>query len=125
MAEREVLPAPLPSSVIRLIPLNGPSRADLVGDGLAWLDDCARDTRIRIATVPRQGGLGKTSVVGHWIEKHHGWQHRAFRGVFFYSFYSEEFFAAFLKFVCEVGKVRPPNNDSSAPTPQIDLRMHL
>src|SRR6185503_2500505 len=73
---------------------------------LKWLDDCARDTGIRIATVTGQGGLGKTSLVGHWIEKHHGWQHRAFRGVFFYSFYSNRdpkaFFEAFLQFVCKV-----------------------
>ena len=55
------------------------------------------------------GGLGKTSLVGHWIEQARGWQHRAFRGVFFYSFYSdrdpEHFFAAFLQFVCEREKI--------------------
>jgi tetratricopeptide (TPR) repeat protein len=77
---------------------------------LKWLDDCAKDAGIRIATVTGQGGLGKTSLVGHWIEKHRGWQHRAFRGVFFYSFYSNRdakaFFTAFLNFVCEVERVR-------------------
>src|SRR6185295_12075562 len=74
-----------------------------------WLDQCAKNPKIRIATVTGQGGLGKTSLVGHWIEKHHGWQHRTFRGVFFYSFYSnrdpKDFFAAFLQFVCEVEKI--------------------
>ncbi|HEV7405572.1 MAG TPA: hypothetical protein VGO11_21685, partial [Chthoniobacteraceae bacterium] len=79
---------------------------------LDWLDDCARDPSIRIATVTGVGGLGKTSLVGHWIDVRQGWQHRAFRGVFFYSFYSdrdpEHFFAAFLKFVCEREKQPPP-----------------
>ncbi len=83
---------------------------------LAWLDDCVRDTRIRVATVTGQGGLGKTSLVGHWIGKHYGWRHRAFRGVFFYSFYSNRdpkaFFAAFLEFVCKVEGVALPKNTS-------------
>jgi tetratricopeptide (TPR) repeat protein len=69
---------------------------------LDWLDGCAKDSRIRIATVTGIGGLGKTSLVGHWIEVWKGGQHRAFRGVFFYSFYSdrepEHFFTAFIDF---------------------------
>jgi tetratricopeptide (TPR) repeat protein len=73
---------------------------------LAWLDDCAKNPGIRLATVTGVGGLGKTSLVGHWLQVHQGWQHRAFRGVFFFSFYSdrksESFFDAFLQFVCEV-----------------------
>lgn len=87
---------------------------------LDWLDTCAKDARIRIAIVTGIGGLGKTSLVGHWIDVRKGWQHRAFRGVFFYSFYSdreaEHFFAAFLKFVCETEKVaeipkdKPPHH---------------
>gem|GEM_PF-4430504 len=83
---------------------------------LQWLDECARDKAIRIATVTGQGGLGKTSLVGHWIEKHRGWQHRPFRGVFFYSFYSNRdpkaFFAALLEFVCEVENVRSIPQDA-------------
>ncbi|MDZ4404165.1 toll/interleukin-1 receptor domain-containing protein [Prosthecobacter sp.] len=79
---------------------------------LAWLDDCAKDARIRIATVTGVGGLGKTSLVGHWIAVQRGWQHRTFRGVFFYSFYSDRdpqhFFAAFLQFVCEREKIVAP-----------------
>lgn len=69
---------------------------------LDWLDGCAKDARIRIVTVTGIGGLGKTSLVGHWIKVRRGWQHRAFCGVFFYSFYSdrapEHFFAAFIDF---------------------------
>jgi tetratricopeptide (TPR) repeat protein len=76
---------------------------------LDWLDTCAKDKGIRIATVTGIGGLGKTSLVGHWIDVRKGWQHRAFRGVFFYSFYSdreaEHFFPAFLKFVCKTEKI--------------------
>ena len=73
---------------------------------LKWLDACAKDPAVRIAAVTGQGGLGKTSLVGHWIEKQRGWQQRSFRGVFFYSFYSnrnaDSFFEAFLNFVCRV-----------------------
>ncbi len=82
---------------------------------LDWLDECAKNPAIRIATVTGVGGLGKTSLVGHWIEKARGWQHRAFHGVFFYSFYSDRdpkhFFAAFLQFVCEQEKIEalPPD----------------
>jgi hypothetical protein len=69
---------------------------------LEWLDGYAKDPSIRLATVTGVGGLGKTSLVGHWLEVRQGWQHRPFRGVFFYSFYSdresESFFKAFLKF---------------------------
>ena len=76
---------------------------------LKWLDDCAANAGVRIATVTGQGGLGKTSLVGHWIERHEGWRHRAFRGVFFYSFYSNRdpkaFFDSFLKFVCKVENI--------------------
>ena len=76
---------------------------------LRWLDECAKNSDIRIATVTGQGGLGKTSLVGHWIEQRHGWQHRPFRGVLFYSFYSNRnpraFFKALLEFVCEVEKI--------------------
>lgn len=83
---------------------------------LSWLDQCAKDTNIRIATVTGQGGLGKTSLVGHWIEKQLGWRHRPFRGVLFYSFYSNRdpraFFAALLKFVCEVQNVRSLPKDT-------------
>lgn len=79
---------------------------------LDWLDACARDPLIRIATVTGVGGLGKTSLVGHWIEVRKGWQHRAFHGVFFYSFYSDRdpqhFFDAFLDFAYEsIGQKRP------------------
>jgi tetratricopeptide (TPR) repeat protein len=79
---------------------------------LDWLEACAKDPRIRIATVTGVGGLGKTSLVGHWTKVRKGWQHRAFRGVFFYSFYSDNepkhFFAAFLDFAYKsVGQNRP------------------
>jgi tetratricopeptide (TPR) repeat protein len=67
---------------------------------LKWLDDCAKNPQIRIITVSGQGGLGKTSLVGQWIQKHRAWEHREFRGVFFYSFYSNRdpkaFFEALL-----------------------------
>jgi tetratricopeptide (TPR) repeat protein len=83
---------------------------------LDWLDACAKDPRIRIVTVTGVGGLGKTSLVGHWIEVRQGWQHRAFRGVFFYSFYSnrdpDAFFAAFLEFVCEREGIRLPGDNT-------------
>jgi hypothetical protein len=86
---------------------------------LGWLDDCAKNPAIRIATVTGVGGLGKTSLVGHWIAVCEGWQHRAFRGVFFYSFYSdrdpEHFFAAFLQFVCEQEKIAAPKKRHAAP----------
>ncbi len=82
---------------------------------LAWLDACAKNPAVRIATVTGVGGLGKTSLVGHWISVHEGWRHRAFRGVFFYSFYSdrepESFFAAFLAFVCAREKIAAPGKD--------------
>jgi hypothetical protein len=69
---------------------------------LDWLDNCAKDARIRIATVTGIGGLGKTSLIGHWIDVSKGWQHRGFRGVFFYSFYSDRdpqhFFEALIDF---------------------------
>ncbi len=76
---------------------------------LKWLDDCAKSPEIRIATITGVGGLGKTSLVGHWIEKHEGWQQRSFLGVFFYSFYSDRsgngFFPALLEFIREVEEI--------------------
>lgn len=98
---------------------------------LDWLDDCAKDPRIRIATVTGVGGLGKTSLVGHWIDVRKGWQHRAFRGVFFYSYYSdreaEHFFTAFLNFVLKTEKIpeipqdKPLHHLAAHAGPEVEL----
>lgn len=108
---------PAASIPIRFVhPATNDDRYSRRENELSWLDQCAKDSKIRIATVTGQGGLGKTSLVGHWIEKQHGWRHRPFRGVLFYSFYSnrdpQAFFAALLKFVCEVENVRVPPTDT-------------
>ncbi len=113
-------PSPVASSpsppILFVHPATNDDRYSRRENELSWLDQCAQDSNICIATVTGQGGLGKTSLVGHWIEKQHGWRHRPFRGVLFYSFYSnrdpEDFFAALLKFVCEVEHVRTLPKDT-------------
>lgn len=102
-----------PSPTIRFVhPATNDDRYSRRENELQFLDDCAKNPDIRIATVTGQGGLGKTSLVGHWIQKHHGWQSREtppFRGVLFYSFYSNRdpraFFKALLEFVCQVENI--------------------
>lgn len=114
VAVRQVAPGPIAKGAPRPILFFHPATNDEFYSRrereLAWLDDCAKNPDIRIATVTGVGGLGKTSLVGRWLQVHKGWQQRAFHGVFFYSFYSdrksESFFATYLKFVCEVENIQ-------------------
>lgn len=55
---------------------------------LRRLDRWCADKQVRLISITGIGGLGKTSLVGYWLKREHGWRHRTFVGLFYWSFYS-------------------------------------
>ena len=62
------------------------------------------------------GGLGKTSLIGHWLKRKHGARGRPFEGLFFWSFYADRevanFAKAFVAFMTDALRVRAPPEDT-------------
>jgi hypothetical protein len=69
-------------------------------DELERLDSWARDSSVRVLAVTGLGGLGKTSLVGHWLKKAGGMRQRPVDGLFFWSFYADRSVPAFLEALC-------------------------
>jgi hypothetical protein len=65
------------------------------------LNRWVKDQSVKIVAVSAVGGTGKTSLVGHWLQKTTGWNSRQFIGLFAWSFYqdrsSSQFILEFLK----------------------------
>lgn len=66
-------------------------------DELAKLDRWSRDPEVHAIAVTGMGGLGKTSLIGHWLKRAGGLSSRRYEGMFFWSFYAERSVSAFLK----------------------------
>lgn len=66
--------------------------------------------------VTGMGGLGKTSLVGHWLKRAGGATRRRVAGLFFWSFYAERdvaaFARAFIDFAVNEARAPPPPNDA-------------
>ena len=82
---------------------------------LERLDRWCADPAVRVIGVTGMGGLGKTSLVGHWLKKANGVRGRPFAGLFFWSFYADRdvknFAQAFVAFMTDALRVRaPPEN---------------
>jgi tetratricopeptide (TPR) repeat protein len=82
---------------------------------LERLDRWCADPAVRVIGVTGMGGLGKTSLIGHWLKQRNGAQGRPFTGVFFWSFYADlevaNFAKAFVAFMTDALRVRaPPEN---------------
>jgi hypothetical protein len=81
-------------------------------DALDRLHRWCADPTVRLIAVTALGGLGKTSLVGHWLKRAQGWKHRPFDSLFFWSFYNDRDVGAFLEgllaFATEKLGVRPP-----------------
>lgn len=71
-------------------------------DALGKLDRWAHDPSVRSIAITGVGGLGKTSLIGHWLKDRDGTTTRDFVGLFYWSFYSGrdigEFLAALIAF---------------------------
>ena len=52
-------------------------------DEFRRLDSWAADPSVRVVGLTGLGGLGKTSLVGHWLKKEEGIYRREVRGLFF------------------------------------------
>lgn len=57
-------------------------------DSLERLDRWARDSQVGVVAVTGMGGLGKTSLIGHWLKDKKGWRQRSSRVLFYWSFYN-------------------------------------
>lgn len=81
-------------------------------DALDRLHRWCSDPSVRLIALTALGGLGKTSLVGHWLKHEQGWTHRKFDGLFFWSFYNERdvdaLLAGLLAFAAEKLGVPPP-----------------
>jgi tetratricopeptide (TPR) repeat protein len=58
-------------------------------DALLKLTRWAADPEVKVIAVIGMGGLGKTSLVGHWLRQAGGERVRRYAGLFFWSFYAE------------------------------------
>jgi hypothetical protein len=56
---------------------------------LKRLDRWCADPAVRVIGVTGMGGLGKTSLIGHWLKRKQGARGRPFAGLFFWSFYAD------------------------------------
>jgi hypothetical protein len=76
------------------------------------LDRWCADATVRVIGVTGMGGLGKTSLIGHWLKQKHGARGRPFVGLFFWSFYADRdvanFAKSFVAFMTDALHVRPP-----------------
>ena len=82
---------------------------------LGRLDRWCADPAVGVVGVTGMGGLGKTSLIGHWLKNEDGARGRPFAGLFFWSFYADrevaKFAEAFVAFMTGTMRVRaPPEN---------------
>lgn len=82
---------------------------------LERLDRWCADPAVRVIGVTGMGGLGKTSLIGHWLKQGNGARGRPFACLFFWSFYADRnvahFAEAFVAFITGALRVRaPPRN---------------
>jgi hypothetical protein len=74
-------------------------RSNVVGQLDAWF--C--DQSVRTISLTGMGGVGKTSLVGHWLKNDHQRLVRDVRGMFYWSFYVEKnvdvFLATLIRFI--------------------------
>jgi len=82
---------------------------------LERLDRWCADPAVRVIGVTGMGGLGKTSLIGHWLKQKHGARGRPLAGLFFLSFYADrevaKFAKTFVAFMTRTLRVRaPPRN---------------
>ena len=94
---------------------------------LERLDRWCADPAVQVIGVTGMGGLGKTSLIGHWLKKKHGARGRSFAGLFFWSFYADRevarFAAALVAFMADALRVRAPPKHT-APGEQALAMLH-
>lgn len=61
------------------------------------LNSWSKNENVKVITVTGIGGQGKTSLVGHWLQNDEALTARAFKGLFYWSFYSEQDISIFFK----------------------------
>jgi tetratricopeptide (TPR) repeat protein len=81
-------------------------------EALSKLDRWAADPEVRVIVLTGLGGLGKTSLVGHWLKTKGGVRKRPIQGLFFWSFYADrdvkKFAEAFVDFAVKEVKTSTP-----------------
>ncbi len=61
---------------------------------LAKLDRWSDDAEVRAIALTGMGGIGKTSLLAHWVKRRGGETRRTYAGLFFWSFYNNRSVAA-------------------------------
>lgn len=64
---------------------------------MARLDRWTSEEKVRAIGVTGMGGLGKTSLIGHWLKKRGGTGKRLLKGLFYWSFYANRDVSQFLE----------------------------
>jgi tetratricopeptide (TPR) repeat protein len=84
-------------------------------DALSKLDRWAADSEVRVVGVTGFGGLGKTSLIAHWLKNRAAHHPRQYDGLFSWSFYAnrdvEAFIQRLIKFAVEQLKIPAPPKD--------------
>lgn len=96
-------------------------------DELTRLNEWLRDSSITFITVTGLGGIGKTSLVKHWINRDDVASARHVAGIFLWSFYAESNISILLDEIVAFGKCYYPkvNPHSESETPLSYVRSLL
>jgi hypothetical protein len=94
-------------------------------EDLGKLDRFSADPDVRVVAVTGMGGLGKTSLVGHWLKTRASTMRRGIKGIMFWSIYADrdvrKLFQAIIRFAVDELGVAPPRARQDLATSALEM----